>query len=447
MKLFHIFEYGKIRCEGESSSGDFPQDLLIPKDDFNDIWDFVLEQHSLNNDSSYICKLYTRQGRRVIQATNYVGTLETARNTAIEILPKIYKVNSYKESKAIFLKMLSSLPDTPFRSFQFANVDSMSNFPVLEIFISQYINLLEIILKGGLKKDYVRVKHQSKYIKGQLNFHENLRNNLIDKTKFNVSSHLYIDDIPLNRIVHSTLVKLLNISSDANNIISIRSLLRNYSNVPISSNVEKDLIPLSHLSRLYKPYETIVEWSSVFLHDKGFINFSGAHLNKALLYPMQELFESFVASLFKKYATSHTVHTQHKKYFLIDRHNGSPRFQLRPDIVLTSDYDLETVILDTKWKIIDENKSSKKDNYNIDIADMYQLYAYGKKYSLGSTLEPRLFLIYPQTNTFTQTISPFFYEEKNGAFHLRLEAIPFDLSDSNNYELQIKNIVNHIENS
>ena len=54
MKLFHIFEYGKIRCEGESSSGDFPQDLHIPKDDFDDIWDFVLEQYSLNNDSSYI---------------------------------------------------------------------------------------------------------------------------------------------------------------------------------------------------------------------------------------------------------------------------------------------------------------------------------------------------------------------------------------------------------
>ena len=120
---------------------------------------------------------------------------------------------------------------------------------------------------------------------------------------------------------------------------------------------------------------------------------------------------------------------------------------MRPDIVLTSDSELETIILDTKWKIIDENKSSKKDNYNIDIADMYQLYAYGKKYSLGSSLEPRLFLIYPQTGTFTHNLSPFFYEEKNGAFHLRLEAIPFDLSDSNNYELQIKNIVNHIENS
>lgn len=445
MKLYQIFEYGKIRCLGESSPDDFPNDIFLPASDFNDIWAFVLEQHSMSNDSSFVCKLFTRQGKRIIQTSNYVGVLETKRHTTIEILPKIFRVTSYKESKSIFLQMLSSLPNTPFKTFQNANIEAVSNFPIFEIFIFQYLSLLESLIKLGVKKDYVGLKHESKFIKGQLLFHENLRSNLVDKTKFKVKSHLFIENIPLNRIIHSTLIKLRAVTTNPNSQYLIRVLLRAFQNIPCSTDYNMDFTSLNNLSRLFKSYEPIVNWSKIFLFGKGFTNFSGDNLNKALLYPMQLLFENFIASLFQKFATSHTVHAQHKKYFLIDKHNGEPRFQLRPDLVLSSKHDVETIILDTKWKIIDENKSSSRDNYNIDIADMYQLYAYGKKYSEGSHLEPRLFLIYPLTDSFTKSLHPFVYEEKNGAFHLRLYAMPFDLSKPSSYESQINDIINRIE--
>ena len=58
------------------------------------------------------------------------------------------------------------------------------------------------------------------------------------------------------------------------------------------------------------------------------------------------------------------------------------KFALRPDIVFTCND--ETMIADTKWKIIREEKE-------ISQADMYQLFAYGKKYN-----NKKLFLIYPK---------------------------------------------------
>lgn len=46
-----------------------------------------------------------------------------------------------------------------------------------------------------------------------------------------------------------------------------------------------------------------------------------------------------------------------------------------------------TVILDTKWKSLVDNE---RVNYGISQADMYQMYAYSKKYNT-----PEIWLLYP----------------------------------------------------
>jgi len=77
------------------------------------------------------------------------------------------------------------------------------------------------------------------------------------------------------------------------------------------------------------------------------------------------------------------VSTQDKGYYLFD----SPRqFALRPDIVIVRD-DNTKVILDTKWKSLVNNP---RINYGISQSDMYQMYAYSKKYGASE-----IWLIYP----------------------------------------------------
>lgn len=74
--------------------------------------------------------------------------------------------------------------------------------------------------------------------------------------------------------------------------------------------------------------------------------------------------------------------------------------------------------MDTKWKILNENDG--KNNYGISQADMYQLYAYAKKYN-----SKELYLIYPKCETFSKdSISAFYYHTEGGIF---LKAINYDL--------------------
>ena len=100
---------------------------------------------------------------------------------------------------------------------------------------------------------------------------------------------------------------------------------------------------------------------------------------------MEKVFESYVAQQLKKALQdlNWEVSAQDKGYYLFD----SPRqFALRPDIVITRD-DGSQIILDTKWKsLVDKPRI----NYGISQADMYQMYAYSKKYGT-----PEIWLLYP----------------------------------------------------
>lgn len=77
------------------------------------------------------------------------------------------------------------------------------------------------------------------------------------------------------------------------------------------------------------------------------------------------------------------VSSQEKKKYLFD---NSKSFALKPDIVMKRDGRI--VILDTKWKELDGKENGS--NYGISQADMYQMYAYSKKYGTSE-----IWLLYP----------------------------------------------------
>jgi 5-methylcytosine-specific restriction enzyme subunit McrC len=77
------------------------------------------------------------------------------------------------------------------------------------------------------------------------------------------------------------------------------------------------------------------------------------------------------------------VSSQDKGHYLFME--PKKQFALRPDIVIKKDR--RTVILDTKWKRLYDNE---RINYGISQADMYQMYAYSKKYETSE-----VWLLYP----------------------------------------------------
>ena len=169
-------------------------------------------------------------------------------------------------------------------------------------------------------------------------------------------------------------------------------------------------------NRIFERYEKVLNWSKIFLNQQSFSPFSGEVLQMALLFPMEVLFENYVGKSFKKYFSEHyEVKLQDKAKYLIDRHLDNSKFRLIPDIVVSKGE--ETFIFDTKWKLLDASKSNQ--NYGIEQSDLYQMYAYGKKYNAK-----QLFLIYPANENFKISLQVFDYEDD-----MTLQVLPFELGN------------------
>jgi len=128
-----------------------------------------------------------------------------------------------------------------------------------------------------------------------------------------------------------------------------------------------------------------------------------------LLFDMNLLFESYVYDYLKKNGNFQNIKNQDKEHHLAyENQNG--KFALKPDIVI----DDGKIIVDTKWKILSVDKS----NQGISQSDMYQLYAYGKKYQNCENL----YLIYPKDEVIDGNLYHY-YEDKK----LPLKILFFDL--------------------
>lgn len=436
-----IHEFG-ILSNAKKPTVNLGEEAQLSEHSFENLWNFILENKG-GDDADEVMSVHVKGGRPYIKTGRYVGTVQTKDGQVIEILPKIYKSGDRAEEdivlcRRVFLRMLSCFQQSQAKTFQESALSTKENFPILEAYISRYLSEVERLLMDGLKKNYFQVEEHQKFLKGRLLINKQISKNCVDKTRFAVRYSKYIEDIPQNRIIVSTLYKLSKTSQSSVNVSRSYSLLSVFSDIPPSSNVESDLLLSLRSNRLFSNYENLLQWSSQFLLNKGFTTFSGNHVNQSLLFSAEKLFESFIAHLFKRYASDYAVSSQHSKYFLVDKYGDTShgKFRLRPDIVIESKdtgnfADYETIILDTKWKNIDSSAPDK--NYLIDIKDMYQLYAYGQKYHLGDSyfldVIPKLVLIYPYTEKFQAELKPFMYEEIKAKYGLKLVVYPFNLAD------------------
>ena len=446
------YEFGNLCLEGQiCKEGDTP----LSEVSFNNLWDFILSNDT-PEDADVIMSVHKKGKRRYIKTGRYVGTIQTKDGQIIEVLPKIYNKSGGQEKdknlcRKVFLNMLKHFTDAKARSFQKASLNTKKGFPILEVYISNYIDAVEQLMLGGVKKNYAIVEENQVFLKGKLDITKHITKNVANKARFAIKYNKYIENIPHNRLVVSTLYKLMETSSNTTNRGRIANLLALLSDIPQSKNVEGDLRIASSNNRLFSSYDLLIKWSSQFLLNRGFTTFSGDCVNQSLLFQAEKLFEDFIAYLFRKYAPTYNVHPQNQKYFLVDKHNGKGMFKLIPDIVVETrenSLNYECIIIDTKWKAIDSTRPDKQ--YLLSMKDLYQLYAYGQKYKLGQSEEvgeeviPKLVLLYPYSEKFTEQLPEFIYDEIKEQIGLKLMVVPFNLSEPVAYEKQIHSIMDSL---
>ena len=355
---------------------DNTKDNFIKKETFDSLEKFVLE----NEKTAQYLKITTKNGfGKVLQAQNYVGVIQTKDGTTIEILPKIKNATTEK-SKDILIKMLKTLKNSPFKNLSVANLKS-SKIPLFEIFISMFLEELTVLVRNGIKSDYISKEENLKFLKGKLKISEQIKYNTIHKEIFFVQYEEFISNRVENRLIKTTLQFLYNKSKLNKNQQRIREFLFVFDEIEISHNIKTDFSKIK-LNRQMKDYEQVLLWCKTFLFENSFSPYKGNDIAFALLFDMNLLFESFVYSYLKKSSNFQDIKSQDRTHYLAYE-NGIGRFRLKPDIVINGG----KIIADTKWKILSEDKA-----YNGVLQDdMYQLYAYGTKYDNCE----KMYLIYP----------------------------------------------------
>lgn len=382
-KVYQITEYGSF-VRGKEVLGS----VSLPPDIFDTLENFVLTNSTSSTDAIQIMGINARKGvGKIITAKNYVGIITLDDGTTIEILPKIFSENDISEGmvKRLLVDMLKTLRNAPFKSLQSASVN-IDQLNIFEIFIRMFVDEVFCIIKRGLKCDYETVQTNEALFKGKMVFSGQIKYNYIHKERAFVEYDEFNVNRAENKILKSTLSYLYKNTSSFKNKADIKTLLNAFSDVDESQDYQTDFAKIVP-DRKMVDYQTALLWSKVFLMGKSFATFSGTEVAFALLLPMETLFESYITVQLKKMfeRSDYVLSAQDKTYHLFD----DPRkFLLKPDIVVQNKSLGQIVVMDTKWKVL----SDAKVNYGISQADMYQMYAYQKKYSSENVV-----LLYPFT--------------------------------------------------
>ena len=301
-----------------------------------------------------------------IAASNFVGVVTTRQGTVLEILPKIDldhdAIDPTERTRRLFLQMLRSYRHAP-KQLPDNDIRSLSHFPMLEVFVRQFLKLLTALARNGMARRYVNVEGNLPYIRGRILFNDHLRENRCNAIRFYTSHDLLTVDRPANRLIASTLHRLLPRTRNEANRQLLRQSLVALAEVPPSRDPLADW-RAHHLDRSMNHYRPIMQWVRLFLFNRGLATFAGTNTNVSLLFPMEQVFEDFLLTSFRRHQQHYSVVSQglRKSMATID---GHPVFSTIPDIAFRAGDDVPFIV-DAKWKPVDTTTRDFKPRHRAD---------------------------------------------------------------------------------
>jgi 5-methylcytosine-specific restriction enzyme subunit McrC len=365
-------------------------------------------------------RLGRRYGHRVVQVTSYVGVIRAPNGFQIEVLPKVGAVigGGVTEARQLLIEMLCCL-----QGFRHIQTDSAkilaARMPLLEVFIAEFLCTVELIVKRGLRSDYSSQQENLPALRGKLLIAPHLQQNLCRADRFFTEHDEFRIDRPENRLLHTALQRVLRMSSLQANQRLARELNFVFTDVPVSATPHIDFQRMRP-DRGMGYYANALAWTRLILDKESPLTGHGGYHAPSLLYPMEALFEAFVAKyLAKQLLQPRVLKIQPCNHHLV-RHLDQNWFRLKPDLLIR-DVDRDVLVLDTKWKLLDGFKANGTDKYGLSQSDFYQLQAYGQSYLDG---QGDVVLIYPKTAAFDQALPVFEFPKLR---RLRLWVLPFCL--------------------
>ena len=379
--------------------------------EYPDLKDFALANQKDQQDK-YRPVLTLRNER--LHTGSYVGVIETRRGTVLEILPKVdFVVDDVERTRQVFLEMLRTYRGLRAAQFNETGISELCHFNMLDVFVRLFLTNLVLLTQRGLARHYNSVEDNLPRLRGRIRFREHIRRNAANRARFYVAFDEFTADRPVNRLIHSAIHKLRPITHPGNQQL-LHQLRICFSEVPRSERPEVDW-ERHRIDRSMRHYDPVMAWVGLFLFNHGLATLSGKHVNHALLFPMEEVFEDYVVDGFRRHQRDYRVKTQapQKPFARIGKADA---FHMKPDIALVRAGEVRFV-LDAKWKELDGHGPK----YGISQDDVYQLYAYGRKFGCATVA-----LIYPKTRKFALPLR-YEFQDKVAGQRLALLCIPFDV--------------------
>jgi len=406
-----VREFGYISVTGQDQGLDY---VTIPRAAFLD-----LKNQALNwpDKKATAFQLKNYKGNECLQVQNYVGLIQTQDGHQLEILPKISREDDSTEHLRNLLRdMLTAI-----YSIKPINVGSatLGTLPHtwLESLMEMFLEEVNLLVHKGIKKHYQRTSEEARFQKGQLFVTKQLRKSPNERHLFSIHYDHYTTNRPENRLIHLALLYVSKLVNLPKNQRLTRELLLYFSDIPISENPNVDMSNWSN-QRDMVLYRTLKPWVELILKNESPIFSTGPYKGLSLLFPMQQLFEEYVSLLLRRQLNQgYNLTAQASSQYLV-QHKNSKWFCLKPDILIKKSQN-NIAVLDTKWKLLDSHADDTKMKYKISQSDLYQLFAYGKKYLNGGGC---VFLIYPAHQNFKEPLPVFDFDE-----NLKLWVVPFDL--------------------
>ena len=342
-----------------------------------------------------------------VWARNYVGVIQVP-GLSLEILPKIDKDKAKADEQEILLAqhnllyMLSFTRKLPFEERDLASLklQKLQKLPLLEVLIRLFANRLLEELRRGVDHAYVHREENLPRVKGKILMNRHVLINAAHRERFYVGFDEFLDDTPLNRILKATSRRLVSVSTDTE---TQRLLMETTAIFDEVCDISPDAHHFDrvHLHRNNERFQTLLDFCRIVWQEQSPNPSAGDRRTFSLLFPMEKLFEEFIARFIYRHADDLGLRRNDiciqsdgcSKYLLQEEKSGSPKFKLHPDLLIKSGSQT-SLILDTKWKCL---KSDEEDIKNgVSSADMYQMYAYATRYDSNNVI-----LLYPDTGEVT----------------------------------------------
>jgi 5-methylcytosine-specific restriction enzyme subunit McrC len=415
--VLSVAEYGRIfrsdidECLPEGN-------LRLSRKHFDALLSLLESEDDEAADYSPVFTYLRPKGQEQLRVQNYVGVIRLTDGVQIEVLPKISRRLDFGAARALLVKMLIELAESPFFEGSAADLEA-HKMPIFELLLRCYLEQVTTIVRKGIARTYVSKRDNLVYLRGKLHMAEHIRRNSYNSARVYCEFDEYDVDRPINRLIKGALLIVNKLSRDPINQQRCRELLYWFDQVPGTNNPRLDFQRMQR-DRLVQHYSPAMPLCRLILYSLNPLTEQGGNQVVSMLFPMETVFEAYVAAKLPQQFRDWRVSSQVTGKALVDEHLNRRMFYLRPDLMFSQAH--TRVIGDTKWKLIDQ--ANRGDKYGVSQADIYQLFGYTQKY-LENQHFREVMLIYPLCDTFSQPLEPFWYRKGSDVLYV----VPYDLNN------------------